>query len=74
MEISSCHRYAIYRVRATLTEFNERRHSVTSICIISSALEIALVIAASAIFLAMVIIALALIVWLLGGFVSAAHP
>ena len=47
---------------------------MTSIFIISSALEIGLVIAASAIFLAMVITALALVVWLVAGFVSAAHP
>jgi len=47
---------------------------VTSIFIISSALEIGLVLAASAIFLAMVIAALALIAWLVAGFVSATHP
>ncbi len=47
---------------------------MTSIFMISSALEIGLVIAASAIFLAMVITALALIVWLVAGFVSASHP
>lgn len=47
---------------------------MTSIFMISSALEIGLVIAASAIFLAMVITALALILWLVAGFVSASHP
>jgi hypothetical protein len=73
-EISSCPRYAIYRLRAILKELNERRHSVTSIFMISSALEIGLVITASAIFLAMVITALALIIWLVAGFVSAAQP
>lgn len=47
---------------------------MTSIFMISSALEIGLVIAASAVFLAMVITALALIIWLVAGFVSASHP
>ena len=47
---------------------------MTSIFMISSALEIGLVIAAGAVFLAMVITALALIIWLVAGFVSASHP
>ena len=47
---------------------------MTSIVMFSSALEVGLVLAASAIFLAMVITVVALIVWLVGGFVSATHP
>ena len=57
------------------TEEVQRKEAlVTSIFMISSALEIGLVIAASAVFLAMVITALALIIWLVAGFVSASHP
>ena len=47
---------------------------VTSTLMISSALEIGLVITASAIFLAMVITALALIIWVVAGFIAAAQP
>jgi len=47
---------------------------VTSVFIVSSALEVGLVIAASAIFLAMVITVLALITWFVAGIVSASHP
>ena len=47
---------------------------MTSIFMISSALEVGLVIAASAIFLAMVVAFLALVVWFVAGFVSATHP
>lgn len=72
--ISSSSRYAIHHARATLTEFNERRHSVPSIFILASALEVGLVIVAGAIFVSMVIAALALVVWLVAGFVSASHP
>jgi hypothetical protein len=57
-----------------LEEFNERRHSMTSLFLASSALEISLVVVAGAIFVAMVIAALALLVWLVAGLVSAAHP
>jgi hypothetical protein len=47
---------------------------MTSVFMVSSALEIGLVIAAGAIFLAMVIAALAVIVWFVAGLGSAAHP
>ncbi len=47
---------------------------MTSIFMVSSALEIGLVILASAIFLAMVIAGLAVVVWLVAGVVSSAHP
>ena len=47
---------------------------MTSIVMSSSALEVGLVIAAGAIFLAMVVAVVALIVWFVGGFVSATHP
>jgi hypothetical protein len=47
---------------------------MTSLFLASSALEIGLVVVAGAIFAAMVIAALALLVWLVAGFVSAAHP
>ena len=51
----------------------ERRHPMTSVFMIASALEVGLVIVASAIFLAMVIAGLALIVWFVAGFVRATH-
>jgi hypothetical protein len=47
---------------------------MTSIVMFSSALEVGLVIAASVIFLSMVFAVVALIVWFVGGFVSATHP
>jgi len=40
----------------------------------SSALEIVLVLAGSAIFLAMVVTAVAVVIWLVAGFMSATHP
>ena len=46
---------------------------MTSI-LMSSALEVGLVIAAGAIFLAMVVAVVALIAWFVGGLVSATHP
>ena len=47
---------------------------MTSLFMISSALEVGLVIVASAIFAAMVITVLALITWFVAGIVSASHP
>jgi len=47
---------------------------MTSLFMISSALEVGLVIAASAIFVVMVITVLALITWFVAGIVSASQP
>lgn len=61
-------------LRSTLMEFKERRYAMTSLFMLSSALEVGFVIAASAIFVAMVITVLALITWFVAGIVSASHP
>ena len=61
------------RRRAILQEYKERRHKVTPVFLISSALEIFLVLVAGAIFLTMVIAAVAAAVWFVAGLLSAAH-
>jgi hypothetical protein len=52
---------------------NESRHTVTPVFLISSALEILLVLAASAMFLVMIIAAVAVVVWFVAGLFSATH-
>jgi hypothetical protein len=46
---------------------------MTSILMIGSALEVALVVAASVIFLAMIVAAVAVIIWAVAGVLSATH-
>jgi hypothetical protein len=53
--------------------YNERRHTVTSIFLVSSALEVFMVLVASAIFLVMIIAAVAAVVWFVAGLFSATH-
>ena len=50
-----------------------RRHTVTPVFIISSALEITLVLVAGAIFLTMGVTGVAAVVWLVAGLFSATH-
>ena len=46
---------------------------MTFVFMIASVLEVGLVVAAAAIFLAMIVAVLAVIIWSVGGFVSATH-
>jgi uncharacterized membrane protein YdbT with pleckstrin-like domain len=60
---------------ATVEKFNGRRHPMTSVIVTASAFgEVVLVFAAGVIFLAMIAATLALIIWFVGGFISATHP